>query len=75
MIYVDAETRIIMVHGAHTMEAIEQAVLHVTERERWTYRKRWVIVGIADERSLQLTTGMPFSPPDDRAPVGFRRDK
>lgn len=75
MIYIHVETRIVVVRGAHTMNAIEEAVLEATQRKRWHDRARWVVIGLADEHSTMLTTGMPFTPPDDRNPVGFRRDK
>jgi hypothetical protein len=32
-----------------------------------------VVVGLADASTPMITTGMAFQPPDDRAPVGFRR--
>jgi hypothetical protein len=73
MIYVHAPAFIVVVHGAHTMADIEAAVLEVTQRKRWTDRARWVVVGLADASTPMITTGMAFQPPDDRAPVGFRR--
>ena len=56
------------------MAAIENAVLEATGKRRWTNRNDWTIVGLADETSHGLSTGMPYSPVDDgRPPVGFKR--
>ena len=56
------------------MAAIEQAVLEATGKKRWLNRGEWNIVGLADESSHGLSTGMPYSPVDDGRPVvGFKR--
>ena len=75
MIHVEVESRIIIVRGARSMAAIEKAVLDATGRSQWRFRGTWTIVGLADDVSHGITTGMPFSPPDaDRPSVGFKRN-
>lgn len=67
--------RIVFVRGIYRVEQIEAAVLEMTGLKRlprdW---KKWMVVGLADEQSRNIVSGMPFSPPDDRPIVyGFRR--
>jgi hypothetical protein len=74
MIQVLEESKIIFVRGVRSMAAIEQAVLEATGKKRWISRGEWNIVGLADESSHGLSTGMPYSPVDDGRPVvGFKR--
>lgn len=76
MIHVEVESRIIIVRGVRTFASIEAAVLEATGKKRWTDKMKWTIVGLADDVSHGITTGMPFSPPDaDRPSVGFKRNK
>lgn len=73
MIHVLPESKIIFVRGIRSMAAIEAAVLEATGKSRWTRRGAWNIVGLADDNSQGIVTGMPFSPPDDgRHTVGYK---
>ena len=72
MISVRPDIKIVFLRGAHRFEDIEAAVLEKTGMKRWA-RKEWTIVGLADEDSKMLQTGMPFSPPEDHREVaGFK---
>lgn len=72
MIYVRPDVKLILVRGVRSMKDIEAEVLKATGRKtvRWL---EWTIVGLADDDSKGITTGMPFTPPD--ASVGFEYSK
>lgn len=72
MIHVDPKTKLVFVRGVYTMRDIEEAVLEQLGLKRWNWRA-YTIVGLADDNSRGLQTGMGFQPPDDgRGEVGFR---
>ncbi len=75
MITVNAGSKIVFVRGVYRWRSIREAVLEVTQRRRLPADfDSWIIVGLADDQSSSITTGMPFSPPDDRLHIdGFRR--
>ena len=75
MIYIPHNTRIVVVRGARTMIDVEAEILKVTGGKRVKWRD-WTIVGLADDDSKGITTGMPFSPPDaERESPGFKYGK
>jgi hypothetical protein len=72
MISVRPDLKIVFLRGVHTNADIEAAVLQKTGLKRWNWRE-WTTVGLADDDSKSLQTGMPFSPPDDHREVaGFK---
>ena len=74
MIHVDPDNRIVFFRGPYKARALRLAVLEATGWARWYKQDEWLIVGLADEDSRGLSTGMPFSPPDsERQPVGYRQ--
>ena len=57
------------------MKQIEQGVIEATGKKRVIWRE-WTVVGLADDNSTGIQTGMPYSPPDDdRQAIGFKRTK
>lgn len=77
MISINPESKIVFVRGVYRWATIRDAVLEVIERKRLPADfDTWLIVGLADDQSSTISTGMPFSPPDDRVVVeGFRRSE
>lgn len=75
MISVNVESKIVFVRGVYRWRSVREAVLEVTGRKTLPRDfDAWLIVGLADDQSSTITTGLPFSPPDDRTHVeGFRR--
>lgn len=75
MITINVESKIVFVRGVYRWRAIREAVLEASGRKALPRDfDSWIIVGLADDQSSTITTGMPFSPPDDRVHVdGFRR--
>jgi hypothetical protein len=75
VIHVDTDNKIIFLHGINRhgviVEAVEEAL-----GKKWRNRHEWTTVGIADDLSRGMTTGLPFSPPqEERNQVGFKRPK
>lgn len=72
MIHVSPESKIIFVRGPERMNKIVQAVQEEIGKV-WRDRGEWVIVGLADDDSRGLSTGLPFSPPqEERSPMGYK---
>jgi hypothetical protein len=73
VIHVNTDTRVIFIHGIARYESIVEAV-ETALGKKWRFRGTWVMVGIADDESRGMTTGLPFSPPqEERNKVGFKR--
>ena len=73
MIHVNPDSKIIFIRGPERMHRIVEAVEDVIGKA-WRHRAEWVIVGLADDDSRGLATGMPFSPPEqERNPVGYKQ--
>ncbi len=72
MIAVDANAKLILVRGIHRHDELVEAVMEATGQKR-PRMSGWVVVGISDDASIAVHSALPFSPPDDRAPIGFRR--
>ena len=72
MIHVIPDSKIIFVRGPERMHRIMEAVENAIGKA-WRNRGEWIIVGLADDDSRGLSTGLPFSPPDqERNPVGYK---
>ena len=73
MIHVRPDVKLVFVRGIHRMREIREAIEKEVKTFRWD---DWTIVGVSDEGvASNIATGMPFSPPDDRDPVGFNRKR
>ena len=73
MIHVIPDSKIIFVRGPERMHRIVEAVENAIDKA-WRHRSEWIIVGLADDDSRGLSTGLPFSPPDqERNPVGYKK--
>ncbi len=71
MIHVDEENKLIFVRGVHSLRVIEKEYREQTGKQKWNWRS-YTIVGLADDRSTGLQTGMPYQPPESYAEVGFK---
>lgn len=72
MIHIDEETKIIFVRGVHSMARLEQEYFEQTGKKKWNWRS-YTIVGLADDNSRGLQTGMGFCPPFDGGDeIGFK---
>ena len=76
MIRVVEHAKLIFVHGVYPLRDIEQAWMEQTGKKRWNWRE-WMIVGMANDDSLGLQMGAPYTPPRDYGieEVGFRYSK
>jgi hypothetical protein len=74
MILVRPDSKLIFVRGCYRFGPIREAVLEAIGTKRLPRDfDQWLIVGLADDDAKVITTGMPFSPPDDRMEItGFR---
>ena len=72
MIAVDANAKLIFVRGVHRHDELLEAVMEATGQKR-PRLSGWVVVGLSDEASIAVHSALPFSPPDDRIPIGFKR--
>ena len=72
MIHVDAVNKIIFLHGINKHLAIVLAVEAETGK-KWRNRHEWTTVGIADDLSKGIITGLAFDPPRvEQEPIGFK---
>jgi hypothetical protein len=74
MIQAKADIQVVFVRGAHKIKDIRAAIAKATGKKNPPYAE-WLVVGLADDVSHGIHTGMPFSPPDDRTEVGFLRKR
>ena len=74
MIQVKADIQVVFIKGAHKMRDIRAAVAKATGRKR-PPMSDWIVVGLADDTSTGLQTALPYSPADDREPIGFLRER
>lgn len=75
MIAINEHNKMVFVRGVYRFEVIVAAVEQHLEK-KWRRRGEWLIVGIADDESRGLTTGLPFDPVRvDMEPIGFKINK
>ena len=73
MIHVNVEIKAIFYRGPYRFKALRLAVLEATGWTRWHNQDEWIFCGLADDDGRGLSTGLPFSPPDqERNPVGYK---
>jgi hypothetical protein len=71
MIRVDRENKLVFVLGVHSMRVIEREFKEQTGLKTWRWRE-WTIVGLADDNSRGLQSGMPYQPIEGITEVGFK---
>jgi len=72
MIAVNEHNKMVFVRGVYRFAVIVEAIeQHLGKK--WRNRGEWLIVGLADEESKGLTTGLPFDPSRvEMEPIGFK---
>jgi hypothetical protein len=75
MIAVNVNNKMVFVRGVYRMAVIVEAVEESLGKQ-WRKRDEWLIVGLADDESKGLSTGLPFDPPRvETEPIGFKIHK
>ena len=73
MIHLDPDHNVAFIRGICKRGALDKAIRKAA-RENGSKPDEWLIVALPPDEGIHgIHTSMPFSPPDDRDVIGFRR--